>query len=62
MPIKQIGITEEAYKALVEYKTKQAFMNKKSKYSFTDAIHDLLKDSVALSEWMTGKQLVDNEH
>ena len=43
MPIKQIGITEEAYDALVEYKTKHAFMNKKSKYSFTDAILDLIK-------------------
>ena len=45
MPIKQIGITEKAYKALVQYKNEKAFFEKKSKYSFTDAILDLIKES-----------------
>ena len=60
--VKQIGIKNAVYEALIEYKNRRAHALKKAKYSFSDAIHDLLQDSVALSEWMIGKQLVDNEH
>ena len=43
------------YAQLVEYKNKKALLNKKSKYSFTDAIKDLLEESKILAEYMKGK-------
>ena len=56
MVTKQIGITEEVFNDLIEYKNKKASIGKKSKYSFTDAIKDLLNDSKTLSEWVKGKK------
>ena len=52
----QIGIGNEVYDSLVEYKNKKALVKKKSKYSFTDAIKDLLEESKILGEWMKGKR------
>ena len=51
----QIGVGNDVYAQLVEYKNKKALLNKKSKYSFTDAIKDLLEESKILAEYMKGK-------
>ena len=56
MTVKRIGIEESVFDRLVEYKNKKALLNKKSKYSFTDAIDDLLQNSETLDEWMKGKK------
>jgi len=56
MTVLRIGIMKEVYDDLVDYKNKKALLNKKSKYSFTDAIRDLLEDSKTLSEWMKEKK------
>ena len=54
--MKSIGINDEVYNRLIDYKNTKALIKKKSKYSFTDAIKDLLDDSRLLSEWMKGKK------
>lgn len=54
--MKSIGISDECYEELLEYKNTKALLKKKSKYSFSDAIIDLLKDSQILSEWMKEKK------
>jgi predicted CopG family antitoxin len=54
--MKSIGISDTCYEDLLEYKNKKALLNKKSKYSFSDAIKDLLIESQTLSEWMKGKK------
>jgi len=53
--MKSIGIANEVYNELISYKNKKALYTKKSKYSFSDAIRDLLTESETLSEWMKGK-------
>lgn len=55
MATKQIGIEESVYNRLVEYKNKKALLGKKSSFSFTDAIDNLLQDSETLSHWMGTK-------
>lgn len=54
--MKSIGVSDDCYDQLLEYKNKKALINKKSKYSFSDAIKDLIKDSKVLAEWMKGKR------
>ena len=54
--MKSIGISDECYDQLLEYKNRKALMNKKSKYSFSDAIKDLIIESKTLGDWMKGKR------
>lgn len=56
MTVKRIGIEESVFDRLVEYKNKKTLIGKKSKYSFTNAIDDLLLESETLSEWMKVKK------
>ena len=55
MTVKRIGIEESVFNRLKEYKNKKALLGKKSKYSFTNAIDDLLQESETLSQWMGTK-------
>jgi len=54
--MKTIGIKEEIFDRLKEWKNKKAFLGKKSSFSFSDAIEALLDESDTLSEWMKGKK------
>lgn len=58
MTVKRIGIEESVFDRLVEYKNKKTLLGKKSKYSFTDAVDDLLQDSETLSQWMGTKKKI----
>ena len=56
MTVKRIGIEESVFNRLVDYKNKKTLIGKKSKYSFTDAVDDLLLESEVLSGILKGKK------